>query len=130
MAPEHNPRALEAADRLFPGHGRKRLQMLEELDTEFRRLFEDFAYAGLYSREVLDHKTRELCAVACLTALNRLGSLESHIRASLVMGATRQEVQEVIFQVCAYGGMPVTLAALDLMRKVYADIDRESSSRG
>jgi 4-carboxymuconolactone decarboxylase len=127
---DQNPRALEAADRLFPGHGRRRLQMLEECDPEFRRLFEDFAYAGLYSREVLDHKTRELCAVASLTALNRLGSLESHIRASLVCGATRAEVQEVIFQVCAYGGMPVTLAALDVMRRIYADIDREGASGG
>jgi 4-carboxymuconolactone decarboxylase len=121
---DHNPKALEAAERLFPGHGRRRLQMLEELDPSFRRLFEDFAYAGLYSREVLDHRTRELCAVAVLTALNRLGSLESHIRASIQMGASRVEVQEVIFQVCAYAGMPVTLAALDVMRKIYDDMDR------
>jgi 4-carboxymuconolactone decarboxylase len=124
VAADHNPKALEAADRLFPGHGRRRLQMLEELDPDFRRLFEDFAYAGLYSRDVLDHRTRELCAVAALTALNRLGSLESHIRASLHVGATRAEVQEVIFQVSAYAGMPVTLAALDLMRKIYAEMDR------
>ena len=32
------------------------------------------------------------------------------------MGATRAEVQEVIIQVSAYAGMPVTLAALDAMR--------------
>ena len=124
MTVDHNPKALEAADRLFPGHGRKRLQMLDELDPSFRRLFEDFAYAGLYSRDVLDHRTRELCAVAVLAALNRLGSMESHIRASLHMGATRAEVQEVIFQVSAYAGMPVTLAALDAMRKIYDDMDR------
>jgi len=124
VAAEQTQRALEAADRLFPGHGRKRLDKLEQIDPEYRRLFEEFAYAGLYSREVLDHKTRELCAVAALTALNRLGSLESHIRASLLMGATRREVAEVVFQVSAYGGMPVTLAALDLMQKVYADLDR------
>jgi 4-carboxymuconolactone decarboxylase len=123
VAADHNPKALEAADRLFPGHGRRRLQMLDELDPAFRKLFEDFAYAGLYSREVLDHRTRELCAVASLTSLNRLGSLESHIRAALHTGASRAEVQEVIFQVSAYAGMPVTLAALDLMKKVYADPD-------
>jgi len=121
---EHNPKALEAADRLFPGHGRRRLQMLDDLDPSFRRLFEDFAYAGLYSRGVLDDRTRQLCAVAVLAALNRLGSLESHIRAALHVGASRAEVQEAIFQVCAYAGMPVTLAALDVMKKIYADLDQ------
>jgi alkylhydroperoxidase/carboxymuconolactone decarboxylase family protein YurZ len=40
------------------------------------------------------------------------------------MGATRAEVQEVIIQVSAYAGMPVTLAALDAMRKIYDDMDR------
>jgi 4-carboxymuconolactone decarboxylase len=124
VAADHNPKALEAADRLFPGHGRRRLQMLDELDPGFRKLFEEFTYAGLYCRDVLDHRTRELCAVAVLTALNRLGSLESHIRAALQVGASRAEVQEVIFQVSAYAGMPVTLAALDLMRRIYGELDR------
>lgn len=124
MALEHNPRALEMAERLFPEIGRQRLEMLEALDPDFRRLFEDFTYGGLYCRDVLDHRTRELCAVAALTALNRLSSLTSHIQAALRCGATRAEVQETIIQVSAYGGMPVTLAALDHMRKVFADLDR------
>ena len=124
MATEHNPRALEMAEQLFPEIGRRRLDMLESLDPAFRRLFEDFTYGGLYCRDVLDHRTRELCAVAALTALNRLTSLTSHIQAALRSGATRAEVQEAIIQVSAYGGMPVTLAALDHMRKVFSEMDR------
>jgi 4-carboxymuconolactone decarboxylase len=95
MAPDHNPKALEMADRLFPTVGRKRLQMLAEMDPEFCRLFEDFVYAGLYQREVLDQKTRELCAVAALTSLSRLQQLATHIRASLLAGASREEVHSL-----------------------------------
>ena len=123
MPQEHNPKALEMADRLFPTVGRKRLDMLAEMDPEFCRLFEDFVYAGLYRREVLDQKTRELCAVAALTSLNRLQQLATHIRASLLAGASREEIQEVIFQASVYAGMPATLVALEQMRKVYAEMD-------
>ena len=126
MVPDHNLKALEMADWLFPTVGRKRLDMLAEMDPGFCRLFEDFVYAGLYQREVLDQRTRELCAVAALTALSRLPQLASHIRASLLAGASRAEVQEVIFQASVYAGMPVTLVALEEMRKIYADLDRKA----
>jgi 4-carboxymuconolactone decarboxylase len=123
MTPDHNPKALEMADRLFPTVGRKRLDMLAEMDPGFCRLFEDFVYAGLYQREVLDQRTRELCAVAALTSLSRLQQLATHIRASLLAGASREEVQEVIFQASVYAGMPTTLLALEQMRKIYAELD-------
>jgi 4-carboxymuconolactone decarboxylase len=123
MAPDHNPKALEMADRLFPTVGRKRLQMLAEMDPEFCRLFEDFVYAGLYQREVLDQKTRELCAVAALTSLSRLQQLATHIRASLLAGASREEMQEVIFQASVYAEMRATLVALQEMRRIYAELD-------
>jgi 4-carboxymuconolactone decarboxylase len=123
MAIDHDPKALQMADRLFPTMGRKRLDMLAEMDPGFCRLFEDFVYGGLYQREVLDQRTRELCAVAALTSLSRLQQLATHVRASLLAGATRQEVQEVIFQASVYAGMPATLVALQEMRKVYAELD-------
>ena len=126
MAPGYNPKALETADRLFPTVGRKRLDMLAKLDPEFCRLFEEFVYAGLYQREVLDQPTRELCAVAALTSLSRLPQLATHIRASLLAGASRAEVQEVIFQASVYAGMPATLVALEQMQKIYAELDGSS----
>lgn len=89
MAPDHNPKALEMADRLFPTVGRKRLQMLAEMDPEFCRLFEDFVYAGLYQREVLDQKTRELCAVAALTSLRHPAERRASTRIAVRVRALR-----------------------------------------
>ena len=37
-----------------------------------------------------------------------------HIHAALNVGATRQEVAEVIFQQVTYGGMPVVVDALEV----------------
>ena len=71
-----------------------------------------FFTGKLYSREVISQKQRELCAVASLTVLNREREVHAHIHAALNVGATRQEVAEVIFQQVTYGGMPVVVEAL------------------
>ena len=67
---------------------------------------------------MISQKQRELCAVASLTVLHRPHELDVHIHAALNVGATRQEVAEVIFQQATYGGMPVVVDALN----IYADV--------
>ena len=75
----------------------------------------------LYSREVISQKQRELCAVASLTVLHRPKELHVHIHAALNVGASRQEVAEVIMQQVTYGGMPVVVDALDVYGRVLAE---------
>ena len=92
-----------------------------------RELFEYFGlpedlfkhiFGNLYSRDVLTQRERELCAVAGLCVLNRTNELRSHIIASLRAGATKEEVAEVILQMSTYGGMPVCIEGLALLREV------------
>jgi 4-carboxymuconolactone decarboxylase len=77
-----------------------------------------FFTGQLYSREVISQQQRELCAVASLTVLNRTNELRAHVHAALNVGATRQEVAEVIFQQVTYGGMPVVVEGLEVLRRV------------
>ena len=63
-------------------------------------------------------RTRELCAVASLTVMNRRNELRAHFHAALNVGATRQEVAEVVFQQVTYGGMPVVVEALATFKDV------------
>src|SRR2546425_5518126 len=58
----------------------------------------------LFPYTTLFRSQRELCAVAALTALHRPNEVRAHIHAALNVGATRQEVAEVIFQMVTYGG--------------------------
>src|SRR2546430_15544222 len=60
-------------------------------------------------------------SVASLTVLDRHNELRAHIHAALNVGATRQEVAEVIFQQVTYGGMPVVVEALDVYAKVLGE---------
>ena len=93
-------------------------EMWKKLDKELARELSMFFTGKLYSREVISQKQRELCAVASLTVLHRPRELAAHVHAALNVGATRQEVSEVIFQQVTYGGMPVVVEALDVLVNV------------
>src|ERR1700737_1770385 len=84
----------------------------KKFDKDLARELSMFFTGKLYSREVISQKQRELCAVASLTVLNREHEVHAHIHAALNVGATRQEVAEVIFQQVTYGGMPGVGGAL------------------
>jgi len=90
----------------------------KKLDKDLARELSMFFTGKLYSREVISQKQRELCAVASLTVLSRRNELRAHVHAALNVGATRREVTEVIFQQVTYGGMPVVVEAIEVLREV------------
>jgi len=90
----------------------------KKFDKELARELSMFFTGTLYSREVISQVQRELCAVASLTVLHRPHELRAHVHAALNVGATRQQVAEVIFQQVTYGGMPVVVDALDVLKAV------------
>ena len=96
-------------------------ELWKKFDKDLARELSMFFTGVLYSREVLSQKQRELCAVAGLTALHRPNEVRAHLHAALNVGATRQEVAEVIFQMVTYGGMPVVVDALEVYARVLAE---------
>lgn len=119
-----NPKAVKMIQHMFPDVGVKGMEFLEKLDPTYRRWWEDTVFGGLYSREVLDQKTRELCALSALVMTGKLEQVRAHILASHHAGATRDEIQEVIFQNFIFGGAPVVLGALETMLLVYAELEQ------
>ena len=93
----------------------------KRFDKGLARDLSMFFTGTLYSREVISQTQRELCAVASLTALHRPHELRAHIHAALNVGATRQEVAEVVFKQVTYGGMPVIVDALGVYAEVLAE---------
>ena len=92
-----------------------------KFDANLAKELSMFFTGVLYSREVIPQKMRELCAVASLTVLHRSNELRAHIHAALNVGASRQEVTEVIFQKVTYGGIPVVVEALQVLRDVLVE---------
>jgi 4-carboxymuconolactone decarboxylase len=93
----------------------------KQFDKELARELSMFFTGTLYSRSVISQPQRELCAVASLTVLHRPHELRAHVHAALNVGATRQEIAEVIFQQVTYGGMPVVVEALEVFKDVLVE---------
>lgn len=113
----------ETARRLFgaPEQGLGAYALWRSFDKELARQFSLFFIGRLYAREVITQKERELCAVAALTVRNFWDELYIHCHAALNVGATREEVAEVIFQMTTYGGAPCSVEGLKILRKVLQD---------
>jgi 4-carboxymuconolactone decarboxylase len=121
-----NPNTKRIVEQMFP-HGERRLAQLHRIDPTFSRLLEDVVYGGLYARDVLDQKTRELCALSALVILGRAPQIRVHIIAALRAGATREEIQEVILQMTTYGGFPALLGGIEVMEQVWKELDAQAA---
>ncbi|MEW5816324.1 MAG: carboxymuconolactone decarboxylase family protein [Spirochaetota bacterium] len=120
-----NKKALAVATRLMGDETKARayFERLNKLDPEFSRLTQEFGWAGMYARTVLDDRTRELTAIAALTVMDKGPQLKDHIGMALRLGATRQEVLEVILQMVIFAGFPTALKALPVLEEVLKEIE-------
>ena len=98
------------------------IEKIKALAPEFAWVNVTFPFGELYTRDVLDLKTRELCTVAALTVQGfSLPELKLHIDAALRCGVSREEVVEVITQMIAYAGFPAATNALMTAQAVFED---------
>jgi 4-carboxymuconolactone decarboxylase len=126
LEPDDNPDALRRGTQLFgEEHCRRVFEQTRRWDPGFSRLFQDYVYGGMYDRDVLDQRTRELVAVAACTCLNALQQLTVHTRAAVRSGARLDEVQEVILQMSVYCGFPFVLQAMRHLDTLREDLQRE-----
>ena len=105
------------------------IQTIKSLAPEFAWVNVTFPFAELYTRNVIDLKTRELCTVAALTVQGfSLPELKLHIRAALRCGASREEVVEVITQMIAYCGFPAATNALLSAKGIFDELDEKKET--
>lgn len=120
MESERYRRGWEVLQLLDAAQTEKVLANLREISPDFARYVVEFPFGDIYSRMGLDLKTRELAAVAALTALGYAGpQLKVHIGYALQAGCSREEVLEVIMQMAVYAGFPAALNGLYAAKEVF-----------
>jgi 4-carboxymuconolactone decarboxylase len=102
---------------------------LERLDPELHRYIIDFVYGEVYAGEILDPKTRALCTVSMLAALDQQLQLGVYVQAALRQGAVEEEIREVLRQVAVYAGFPSSWNALATMKAALERFDGEREGR-
>ncbi len=109
--------------------GERVIESLQDIAPDFARYLIEFPFGDIYSRPGLDLKSREIAAVAALTALgNAAPQLKVHIHGALNVGCTRQEVVEIIMQMAIYAGFPAALNALFAAKEIFKERDESGKS--
>ena len=75
----------------------------------------------------LDVKTRSLCTIAALIASGK-PQVHGHIRAALAVGASRQEIADVITHIAFYAGFPAAANTLRAAREVFGEMATDHST--
>lgn len=89
-------RGEEVCRRVYGDSYEKLRRNVRRLHPELDRWMVEEGYGKVLGRPGLDQKTRELCIVSLLSGTGREPQLHSHLRGSLNVGATPEEVSEAV----------------------------------
>jgi 4-carboxymuconolactone decarboxylase len=87
----------------------------------------DWAFGEVWSRPQLSRADRSLVVVAILTWLGKERELAFHIPGALNHGLSRDEIQEIMVQMCVYGGFPRAVEGMRAAKDAFARIDARSA---
>lgn len=80
---------------------------MNETFPDIMRYSVEFAFGEIYSRKILDIKSREITSIWSLFTLdNAQPQLKSHIHGALNRGFIRDEILEIVIQSLLYSGFP------------------------
>jgi 4-carboxymuconolactone decarboxylase len=108
--------------------GVRTMEYLRDTAPDLVKYVIEFPFGDVYSRPGLDLRTREIAAVAALTAMgNAAPQLKAHIQGALNVGCSRQDVIEVIIQMAAFAGFPAAVNGMLAAKDVFKKRDKEKS---
>ncbi|MGF1427048.1 carboxymuconolactone decarboxylase family protein [Kitasatospora sp. LaBMicrA B282] len=100
------------------------LPQLEGLAPGFVDWIVTALFGGTYQRPGLTLRDRQLLNLAALTALGGVEpQLVGHVRTSLRIGMTREEIAETMVHLAPYVGVPKALAGLRAAGQAFAAAD-------
>ncbi|MBS1661656.1 MAG: carboxymuconolactone decarboxylase family protein [Bacteroidetes bacterium] len=114
-------KGLELLNKLHGGQaGEQLVNNLKDVCPDFVDMTVEWAMQGIMARPGLDLLTREFLLIAsCTTLGHAVPQLKAHIDAALKLGATKQQVVEVILQMTFYAGGAAVSNALAYTKEVF-----------
>jgi alkylhydroperoxidase/carboxymuconolactone decarboxylase family protein YurZ len=129
MDPEHgagdgSPAAVPVKLQLFgpPGEAPQRTDM-DALAPDVSELVDHALWASMWERPGVELRTKSLCTISTLLALERYPYARHHIGAAKRLGLSRDEVTGVVVHLLFYTGLPVVHEGLKLVAEVFGDED-------
>ncbi|HEY9768632.1 MAG TPA: carboxymuconolactone decarboxylase family protein [Coleofasciculaceae cyanobacterium] len=88
----------------------------------------NYALGEVWSRRGLDDRTRQLATVAAFAAQGNLPQIKIHAGYALRLGATQDELKEIVYLTTVTAGFPRSIDAAQALREVFTASSRRSST--
>jgi alkylhydroperoxidase/carboxymuconolactone decarboxylase family protein YurZ len=118
MLEKYDWRGISTSVMTQPRHAAALLETLDVIDSNYASLWLNFIYTEMYSRGVLDDRTRTMVMIGDCLALGSRDQTENHMRNAIALGASTQEVLEVILQSLQYLGTVRSQWAIPIWQKI------------
>ncbi len=96
----------------------ERLKRVTPFNAEFQDLITRLAWGELWTRDVLDDRTRRMLVLAMTVALGRWEEFELHARAGLAAELSEFDLKEVLLLASVYCGVPAANTAFAKAREL------------
>ncbi len=103
---------------LGDAHVDRSIAGLSPLSEPFTDYITRTAWGDIWTRPLLDLRTRSCITVAVLSGLGRLDELRLHVRGARRNGLSDEEIVEIILHTAVYAGVPAANSALAVAREV------------
>jgi 4-carboxymuconolactone decarboxylase len=97
------------------------MQNADAFSADFQRFVTEYCWGDCWGRDALPRTTRSLIVLAILATSGRWEEFELHFRGALRNGCTHEELQDALFHVAVYGGLPAGVSAFRTARRVLAE---------
>lgn len=122
MTNERYERGLAKLNEIDGKAGQEVVAALADIAPDFGRMLIEFGFGDVYSRPMLDLRSKEIAVVAALTAMGTAApQLKVHLNAALNVGVSRDEIVETMMLMTLYAGFPAALNGLFAAKAVFAE---------
>ena len=98
------------------------VHVADELDSDWAAARYEYIYGHMYDRRVLEPRIRGLIILAFVLAAGHDEQLPNQMLAAVNLGASPEEILEVIIQATTFVGQPVARKGTRTYRKVMSDL--------
>ncbi|MBZ0123913.1 MAG: 4-carboxymuconolactone decarboxylase [Roseovarius sp.] len=99
-----------------------------ELDAGFQDLITEAAWGTVWAGEAISLRERSMLTLAILAATGNFDEIAMHVRATARTGASPSDLAETFQHVAIYAGVPRANRALQIAKRVYAEMEAETET--
>lgn len=100
----------------------------DEFTRPLQDMITEICWGQAWADPALAPARRSILTLGILATLGRFGEFETHLRAGLRNGLTRDELQAMLTHIAIYCGMPVAVECARSMQKVLGTKPEQPSS--